>query len=105
MTQVGAGGVKITGWTFTRRFQRQYRKLTARYQRLCDQKLRDLLQDPMPPGLRFEKLTSNRKKKGYRKPDRYTIHLDGNYKLSMEISEGVAILRNVGTHNEIDRGP
>jgi len=99
MTRVGAGGVKITGWTFANRFQRQYRKLTTQQQRLCDDKLRDLLQDPMPPGLRFEKL------KGYRKPDLYTIHLDGNYKLSMEISEGTAILRHVGTHNEIDRGP
>jgi len=98
MTQIGAGGVKITRWTFKTRFQRQYRKLTAQQQRLCDEKLRDL-QDPMPAGLRFEKL------KGYRKPDLYTIHLDGNYKLSMEISEGIAILRNVGTHNQIDRGP
>jgi len=99
MTQIGAGGVKISRWTFTSRFQRQYRKLSAQQQHLCDEKLRDLLQAPMPPGLRFEKL------KGYRKPSLYTIHLDGNYTLSMEINEGIAILRNVGSHNEIDRGP
>jgi len=99
MTRIGTGGVKIVRWDPNRRFQRQYSKLTVQQQRLCDDKLRDLLQDPMPPGLRFEKL------KGYRKPDLYTIHLDGNYTLSMEISEGTAILRNVGTHNEIDRGP
>jgi len=99
MTRIGAGGVTIVRWDVPPRFQRQYRKLTAQQQHLCDEKLRDLLRDPMPPGLRFEKL------KGYRKPSLYTIHLDGNYKLSMEINDGTAILRNVGTHNAIDRGP
>jgi len=99
MTVVGAGGVRIVQWRASRRFQRQYRKLTHRMQQICDDKLRGLLCTPMPPGLRFEKL------KGHQKPDVYTIHLDGNYKLSMEISDGIAFLRNVGTHNEIDRGP
>jgi len=99
MTRIGEGGVRIVQLSRNNRFKRQYKKLTAQQQSLCLDKLRDLLQDPMPPGLRFEKL------KGYRKPSVYTIHLDGNYKLSMEIHEGTAILRNVGTHNEIDRGP
>lgn len=99
MTEVGTGGVQITAWSFTNRFRRQYKKLTADQKKLCDSKLEDLKQDPMPPGLRFEKLN------GYRKPSIYTIHLDGNYKLSMEINGTTAILRNVGTHNEIDRGP
>ncbi len=99
MTQVGAGGVRITEWSLAKRFQRQYKKLTGEQQKLCDDKLADMLKDPMPPGLRFEKL------QGYRKPSLYTIHLDGNYKLSMEITGTKAHLRNVGTHNDIDRGP
>jgi len=99
MTVVGTGGVQIIRWGASRRFQRQYRKLTNRMQQVCDDKLCSLLRVPMPSGLRFEKL------KGHQKPDIYTIHLDGNYKLSMEISGGTALLRNVGTHHEIDRGP
>jgi plasmid maintenance system killer protein len=35
--------------------------------------------NPRPPGLRFEKL------QGYRRPDIYTIHVTGNFKISMEI--------------------
>ena len=62
-------------------------------------KLRDLLRNPMPPGLRFEKL------QGYRNPSIYTIHVTGNYKASMEIDGDTATLRRVGTHNEIDRRP
>lgn len=53
----------------------------------------------MPRGLRFEKL------KGYSDPDVYSIHVSGNYKLSMEISGSRAILRRVATHDEIDRQP
>jgi len=99
VTQVGAGGVRITEWSFSSRFKRQYKKLTKEQQQLCNDKLAELKKDPMPPGLRFEKL------QGYRKPSLYTIHLDGNYKLSMEITGTKAHLRNVGPHNEIDRAP
>lgn len=59
----------------------------------------DLLNDPRPPGLRFEKL------KGYKNPDIYTVHINGNYKLSFEIEGSNAKLRCVGNHNDIDRRP
>ncbi|MFI3223248.1 MAG: hypothetical protein QX191_09455, partial [Methylococcaceae bacterium] len=63
------------------------------------EKLNDLFKQPFPAGLKFEKL------KGYRRPDIYTIHINGNYKISFEIVGCVAKLRCVGNHNDIDRLP
>ena len=83
----------------TTRFVRDYGKLTLEQQALTDAKLRDLLANPRPPGLRFEKL------KGYRRPDIYSVHVTGNYKISLEIRGDLATLRRVAPHNEIDRAP
>lgn len=99
MTRVGSGGVLISSWSPTKRFRREYDKLTPELRAAVDGKLRDLAQNPMPRGLRFEKL------KGYSAPDVYSIHITGNYKLSMEISGSRATLRRVATHDEIDRQP
>lgn len=99
MTIVGSGGVTVSRWAKTRRFHRDYDKLTLEQRDLVDQKLQDLTKVPMPPGLGFEKL------KGYSSPDIYTIHVTGNYKASMSVSGSQATLRRVGTHDEIDRAP
>ena len=99
MTEVGAGGVVITRWHKLKRFHRDYEKLTLQQRDLVDQKLQDLSKNPFPPGLRFEKL------KGYSDPDIYSIHIDGNYKATMEINGSAASLRRVGTHDDIDRAP
>lgn len=99
MPVIGAGGVVITEIALKPSFRRNYRKLTPDLQALVDQKLRDLMADPRPPGLRFEKL------QGWRNPDVYTIHVTGNYKISMEIHGGQATLRRVGNHDKIDRSP
>ncbi len=99
MTQVGSGGVVITGLQRTTRFVRDYGKLTPDLQLLVDAKLHDLFANPRPPGLGFEKL------KGYRRPNIYTLHVTGNYKISLEIAGNIAILRRVAPHDEIDRAP
>lgn len=99
MTVVGGGGVKITGILYKARFHKEYGKLTADMQERVDDKLQDLLKDPRPPGLAFEKL------KAFRNPDVYTVHVTGNYKISMELVGNRATLRRVGNHNEIDRCP
>lgn len=99
MTKVGSGGVVISTWSFTSAYERQYRKLGADMQSLVDSKLKDLQKDPRPPGLRFEKLS------GHRKPYIYSIHITGNYKVSMEIEGNHAHLRKVGNHDDIDRSP
>lgn len=99
MTVVGSGGVVITSFQMTARFQRDYRKLSADLQEKTDKKLMDLLKNPRPPGLAFEKL------KGYCQPDIYTIHITGNVKLSFTITGQTATLRRVAIHDDIDRSP
>lgn len=96
MTIVGAGGVVIKRWKKSKRFHKEYDKLDVAMRDRVDQKLQDLAQNPRPPGLIFEKLKSC---------EIYTIHIDGNYKASLEISGSDVFLRRVGTHNEIDRNP
>lgn len=83
----------------TERFQRDFRKLETEMQDRVRAKLKDLLKNPRPPGLRFEKL------KGHSSPDVYTIHITGNYKLSFLVEGTAAILRRVAAHDEIDRAP
>lgn len=100
MTVTGAGGVTITRWKKSKRFHRDYEKLTIEFRDLADDKLQDLARDVRPLGLRFEKLS------GHTNPDVYTIHVTGNYKISFEIIEGTtAWLRRVANHDEIDRAP
>jgi len=104
MTIIDAGGVVFSEIAVLHSFERAYRKLTPAQKTLADAKLRDLLANPRPPGLRFEKLKGQRRHKA-RDKERYTLHLDGNYKLSFSLEGSVAVLRNIGTHNEIDRAP
>jgi plasmid maintenance system killer protein len=100
MTQVGSGGVVISRWAKSKRFHRDYDRLSLDLKDLTDQALQALASSPRPPGLRFEKL------KGYRDPEIYTIHVTGNYKVSFELLDGsCAFLRRVANHDDIDRAP
>jgi len=80
-------------------FQRSLRNFAERA--LAEAAILDLLKDPIPGRLDFKKL------KGYKRPNIFTITIAGNhaFKISMEISDGVAILRRVGTHRQIDDNP
>jgi len=99
MTITGAGGVVISLISASRRYKKQYQKLPPDIQAKIKDVLKDLKKNPRPPGIRFEKL------KGYHKPNIYTVHITGNFKMSLEISGNEAKLRCVGNHNEIDRRP
>ena len=44
-------------------------------------KIKQLLKQPIPFGLRFEKL------KGYENPPIYTIHIEGNYKVLWQLTD------------------
>ncbi len=99
MTVIGQGGVLITAIDYKTSFKRHFKKLTPQMQALTEAAIQELIAVPRPSGLRFEKL------KGYRRPDIYTVHITGNYKLSFEINKQTAILRNIGNHNKIDRNP
>lgn len=82
-------------------FQRSLKRLPADVRALVDDAIIDLCLDPLPGRFDFKKL------KDYRNPNIFTITIGGNhaYKLSLEIREGVAILRRIGTHKEIDGSP
>ena len=99
MTITGAGGVAIKTLTPSKGFERQYKRLPKEIQARLADVFTDMLKDLRPPGLRFEKL------KGYKKPDIYTVHITGNYKMSFEIDGDNAKLRCIGNHNDIDRQP
>lgn len=99
MTAIGARGVVVCRSQTTSRFDRDYRKLDSVMKDRVDEKLRDLLKNPRPSGLAFEKL------KGYKRPDIYTIHVTGNYKVSFNIEGDLAVLRRIACHNEVDRRP
>lgn len=99
MTITGAGGVSITRWRKSKRFHKDYDKLGIELRDLVDAKLQDLARPIRPAGLAFEKL------KGHASPPIYTVHVTGNYKISMEIEGTEAFLRRVAPHDEIDRAP
>jgi plasmid maintenance system killer protein len=99
VTVVGVGGIEIIFWKKRRSFHKEYGKLEISLRDSVDKCLQALAKRPIPSGLRFEKL------KGYAKPDIYSVHVTGNYKISMEIEGNIAILRRVASHDEIDRCP
>lgn len=99
MTVTGAGGLVITAWRKSKRFHREYDKLTIDMRDRVDEKLQDLVKPNRPPGLVFEKL------KGHADPDIYSIHITGNYKVTMEIEGSRAFLRRVAPHDDIDLAP
>ncbi|HYE35665.1 hypothetical protein [Methylocaldum sp.] len=99
MTIAGAGGVAVKTVKTTVRFDQEFKKLTPELKSLCKKQLAKLLHNPMPSGIRFEKL------KGYNRPSLYSIHVTGNYKISLEINGDTATLRRVACHDEIDRAP
>ncbi|MBI3525246.1 MAG: hypothetical protein HY066_12145 [Betaproteobacteria bacterium] len=108
MTVVGSGGIRFDSYDRTNRFEKEYKRLEAPMRERVRGKLVDLLKQPFPPGLAFEKL------KGYSNPDFYTFHVTGNYKVSLAVekrvdknenTQTVAVLRRIASHNEIDRAP
>ena len=99
MTITGAGGVVIKTISFSSRYKKQYKKLPPNIKTGIKDALEDFLKTPMPAGLKFEKL------KGYKKPNIYTVHITGNFKMSFEMVGSEVKLRCVGNHNEIDRMP
>lgn len=62
--------------------------------------LKDLLKDPIPSGLRLHGL--HREHRGI-----FSIDVTSNhaYKATFTIEDGIARLRRVGTHKQIDRSP
>lgn len=100
MTEIGAGGITFRGWKPSTRFTKQYKKLSSGMRDRANSALEDLLKDPKPPGLGFEKYL------GHNNPAVYTIRINGGYRISLEVVEGnIAFLRKIGTHDQVTRKP
>lgn len=101
MTLVGAGGVVISALSYTARFTSDLKKAPKEIADSARAALKELLKNPRPKWIKFEKLS------GYKNPSLYTIHATKNHshKISFEVVGNVAKLRRFGTHKEIDRTP
>ncbi len=94
--------IRITAVDFTApRFKRELRAIPPEIQRLALIALQDLVRQPIPKRLRFEKLS------GHKNPSIYTVHVTPNHshKASFELVGTIAVMRRIGTHKEIDRVP
>jgi mRNA-degrading endonuclease RelE of RelBE toxin-antitoxin system len=98
---VTAGGLRIAALDFTERFKKELNALSPDLRTQVDEVLSQLLQYPIPRGLRFHKLN------GYRNPCLYSVTVTGNdsHKVSFSIDGNIAVLRRIATHRRIDRNP
>lgn len=94
------GGRNVASVAYTKRFEKDLKKIKKKDSELYAnvlQAIEDLLKDPRPGYLRFEKLQN---------PDGvYTVHVRGNVKISMEFDGDAATLRRVANHDTIDSSP
>lgn len=83
------------------RFINSFKSLPPDIKAQAAKAIADLVRDPVPGRLRFEKLS------GLANPAVYTIHVTRNHshKASFELVGTAARMRRVGTHKEIDRAP
>lgn len=90
------------GWVAspTERFKRDFKRLPVDIQRCVESCLRDLAKQPVPATRRLHIVSPSGKR-----PLIYTVDVLPNksYKMSFELDGGFAVLRRVGTHQEIDR--
>ncbi|MFQ5341735.1 MAG: type II toxin-antitoxin system YafQ family toxin [Anaerolineae bacterium] len=79
----------------TRRFKKDYRKLSPDLQRRVDGKLRLLLQDPRHPSLRVHKIRGT--------DDVWELSVTMNCRLIFEIETEYYVLLAVGPHDIVER--
>lgn len=91
----------ITAIDRKKRFDRDIKRLQPQVLTATKEAIDDLFKVPIPAMRRLHSLS------GYRNPKIFTIDVFPNksYKISLEIDGGVATLRRVATHKEIDAEP
>ena len=84
------------------RFTRDYKRLPPDIQREVDNCLRDLGKQPVPAMRRLHRISP-----AGQRPQIFSVDVLPNkaYKISFELDGPHAVLRRVGTHQEIDRLP
>ena len=81
----------------TERFKRAYRKLESAEQELVKKALRQLMEDRRHPGLRVKRIQGT--------DGIWEMRAGRDIRVTFEIVNDVAVLRNVGHHDETLRQP
>ncbi len=80
----------------TRRFKKDYRKLSLDIKKRTNEKLKLLLQNPSHPSLRVKKVRKYQ--------NIFECSITKNYRLLFEIDKRFYILHQIGTHDILDKG-
>lgn len=81
------------------RFTKAYRRLEPEVQDHVDAVIRELELEHMPVGRDLKK------RKGARNPAVYQVRVDRHFRLTFHVADGVAVLRNVGSHDQVRANP
>ncbi len=78
-------------------FKKDYRKLTTALQRLADNKLKLLADNPRPPSLRVKKMEGH--------VDIWEASITMKYRRTFEIEADAFLMRRIGEHDKALKNP
>lgn len=95
MNDQAGGGLQISAVNFSRRAERDLKKLDHNQRAQASEAFEALFKSPMPAWIRFKKFSHG---------NCFTIHIthDGSYKAAIDIEGSRATVIRVGTHQALD---
>jgi mRNA-degrading endonuclease RelE of RelBE toxin-antitoxin system len=85
----------IDSFRFSKKFRKEYRKLSATIQRTFNGKLPLLLNDILHPSLRIKKIHGTK--------DKWEGSVTMKYRFTFEIQDKTILFRTIGTHDILKR--
>lgn len=82
---------RITGYTFSSRFQKEYKTLSKEIQEAFDKKLSLFLDNFHHTSLRVKRITGT--------IDRWEGSVTMNYRFTFQFEAGMVLFRRIGTHD------
>jgi mRNA interferase RelE/StbE len=89
--------MKFSGYQFTRRFKKDYRKLPEEIRKAFDEKLSLFLSNINHPSLRVKRIQGT--------SDRWEGSVTMKYRFTFQFSNDDVIFRTIGTHDILNRNP
>jgi mRNA interferase RelE/StbE len=86
---------RVDSYQFTRKFQKEYRRLPQEIQKAFDKKLSLLLTNASHPSLRVKQIQGTK--------DQWEGSITMNYRFTFEFSENTVLFRTIGTHDILNR--
>ncbi|MEI7636475.1 MAG: hypothetical protein WCJ37_04165 [Syntrophus sp. (in: bacteria)] len=87
---------RISGYTFSNQFQKEYKALSKEIQEAFDKKLSLFLDNYHHPSLRVKRITGT--------IDRWEGSVNMNYRFTFQFEEGRVLFRRIGTHDILKKG-